>query len=180
MSLTRTPHRAFAVLALSFLTLGSGCSSPSNDSEGATGAGGASSGSTPDCAQPCEGKAMTCGATADQAKQGCIQLCAGGATESQLACLEAKSCGELSSASSIEELCPAGSGPASSGASSTSSSSTGGLDCPMPDPGTCIPYRAGNCSVYPDYFLMSCTEGATDLQKCSFVAAGCDFYCCTM
>jgi hypothetical protein len=50
----------------------------------------------------------------------------------------------------------------------------------MPEAGTCVPYRDGSCTVYPDHYQMSCAEGAADLQKCSFVAAGCDFYCCTL
>jgi hypothetical protein len=108
------------------------CSSESSSSPGSSGSTSSSSSSgasatvtTEQCTSRCASKLSACGAPSDAASQGCAQLCGQSLTEAQLTCLEGRSCEELETLDSVDELCPAGS--TSSSSSSGSTSSSGGL-----------------------------------------------------
>lgn len=101
------------------------CSSETSSTSGTSSGSSSSSGSTPvstaDCSTRCESKIKQCPSLADQAQQGCSQLCGAQLTEGQMTCLEGKTCEQFAQADSFNELCPAGS---SSGGSSSGSSGT--------------------------------------------------------
>jgi hypothetical protein len=125
-----------SVFALSLAALA--CSSTSTGTGTSSGSAG-SSGSTPistaDCKSRCSSKATTCGATSTQAAETCGSLCDGTLTDSQLTCLEGKSCNELASAN-LASLCP-GSTSTSGGTSGSGTSGGGGGSKQLGDSCTC-------------------------------------------
>lgn len=137
------------LVSASFVLVTAACSGSSNNSDGSSNGGSSnggasSSGGTPvptaDCKSRCEKKAAECGAPAKDAEQGCSNTCNGGLTNTQLTCLEGKSCQELES-KSVDALCPGGGtssgGQSSSGTSGQSSSGSGGNKFSCSLNGTC-------------------------------------------
>lgn len=115
--------------SVSVLALAIGCSSSvtgngtSSGGDGTSSSGGAQTKrvSSADCSERCQARATQCEATPAQAEEACSTICSS-ATEDQLDCLAAKSCAELGSASSFQDLCPGGSSSSSSSSSSSGSS----------------------------------------------------------
>jgi hypothetical protein len=112
---------------LTVAALGSGACSSTSTGNGNTGTGASATVAPADCKPRCEAKATQCGASAAEAPEACSNICAS-ATESQLTCLDAKSCAELNSASNLASVCPATTS-GSSGSSNTSSGAALGAAC---------------------------------------------------
>lgn len=103
---------------------GSGGSGTNGSGTGGSGTNGSGTGPAANCAGRCSTKATACMLPTPLVDPYCQQLCGASPTEGQLACLEGKSCQELTSTQDPLSLCPAG--PSGTGGSGTGGSGTGG------------------------------------------------------
>jgi hypothetical protein len=106
---------------------GTGGSGTNGSGTGGSGTNGSGTGPAANCSSRCSTKATACMLPANLVDPYCQQLCGASPTEGQLACLEGKSCQELTSTQDPLSLCPAGpSGTGGAGGGGTGGSGTGG------------------------------------------------------
>jgi len=161
--------RISSVFVILAAVTGVACSSTTTGTSGGTpgtsGGTSGTSGSTPvsasACSSRCQTKATSCGEPAADAMTSCSSLCSS-TTESQLSCLEAKACSELS-ASNFETLCPKDTG--SSGTTSGGTSGTTGGTKALGDACTCAGVSAG-----ADGFCSGTSQQCMSNLKCIYGA----------
>lgn len=124
------------------------CSSTNGDGDGDSGDGGGTRTGDPvvsasDCEDACLAKASECGAPAGGAESQCGAICGRSPTESQVACLSARSCAELARLDGPDDFdvtCKKGTSP------TPSTTSTPTAPAKDSGPAACIALGKGGCS----------------------------------
>jgi len=129
---------------------------------------------TAECSQRCEAKATGCKASPTDAQQACSSICSS-ATQDQLTCLEGKSCGELGSASTLEQVCPKTSGGGTDGGSTPGTPKAAlGDSCTCPDvSGSAEGYCSGTSNDCDSSLRCLYETGSSGKGKC-FADSCCD------